>query len=55
MIAYRMYQQYVAHSHSAYTQQFKDIQEENEELATQIEMLKENNRDLKNQEKRMVK
>jgi hypothetical protein len=48
MIAYRMYEQYVAHSHSSYSQQFKEIQEENEDLAAQIDMLKENNRDLKN-------
>lgn len=55
VIAYRLYEQYVAHGHPAHRQALQEIRQEQESLRGQVEELREVNRELKNEEKRMVR
>lgn len=55
MIAYKLYEQYVGHSHAAFKQEFADIKQAQTDLQHQLEQMRDFNRELKDEEKRCLR
>ena len=55
MIAYKLYEQYVAHSHASFREQFADTRQAQADLQGQLEQLKDCNKELKDEERRLLR